>query len=217
MSTEHTASRASLQGAGVMVVFTVAFTALMALTYQATRPSILASQQAEKMKLVDAVLPPGEYDNALLDDYVDLGPTRELGLDEGGRVYRARKGGTGAALVIEAGAPDGYGGRIGLLVAIASDGRLVGVRVTGHRETPGLGDYIDPRKDRDKKQPWIQQFSGRDAAGKPLRVAKDGGDVAYRVGATISARAVTNAVGRTLAWTLAHQAALFGAPAGARI
>jgi electron transport complex protein RnfG len=51
------------------------------------------------MKLISEVLPPS-YDNLLLDDYAALGPTRELGLDDGGRV-RARKAGQPAALILE--------------------------------------------------------------------------------------------------------------------
>ncbi len=218
MSAEHTAARTSLQSAGVMMVFAMLFTAVMALTYEATRPAILAAQEAEKMKLVDAVLPAGRYDNELLADFIELGPTRELGLAEGGRVFRARKGGSGAALIVEAVAPDGYGGRIGLLVAVGADQRIAGVRVTRHQETPGLGDYIDPRKDRNKQSPWIEQFRGepRDSA-RALQIAKDGGSIEYRVGATISARAVTRAVGRVLAWTLAHQAELFATATGERL
>ena len=215
MSTEHTATRTSIQSAGVMMVFALSFTALLALTYQATRPAILASQEAEKMKLVEAVLPSGHYDNDLLADFVDLGPTAELGLEQGGRVFRARQGGAPVALVIEAVAMEGYSGRIGLLVAIGSDGRVAGVRVTNHRETPGLGDYIDPRKDRNKQHPWIEQFRGESGGGaRPFAIAKDGGRFDYRVGATISARAVTRAVARTLEWSTAHQTEIFAAATG---
>lgn len=62
--------------------------------------------------------------------------------------------------MIEGAATDGYAGRIELVIAIGKDGRLSGVRVIAHKETPGLGDYIDPKKDRRKDGPWIGQFSG---------------------------------------------------------
>ncbi|MCB1915795.1 MAG: RnfABCDGE type electron transport complex subunit G [Rhodocyclaceae bacterium] len=217
MSAEHTAGATSLRSAGVMLAFALAFTMMMATTYRFTRPHIEAAREAEKMKLIDAVLPPGRYDNQLLDDVVELGPTPALGLRQGGRVYRARRGGADAALIVEATAPDGYGGRIELLVAVGADDRLAGVRATAHAETPGLGDYIDPRKDRNKKAPWIEQFRGR--AAKPatvLALRKDGGELDYRVGATISARAVAGAVARALGWTLSHDTRLYAAPAGSR-
>ena len=212
---ETTALGLSARTGGVMVAFTVVFTAVMAFTYDATREQIQASATEEKMKLISEVLPGATYDNALLDDYVQLGPTRELGLDEGGRVYRARKAGQPAALLLEATAPDGYSGRIDLIVAINADGSVSGVRAVSHRETPGLGDYIDPRKDRDKKSPWIAQFSDLKAADvATFKVKKDGGQITYHTGATISARAVTNAVGRATRFAADNQNRLFAAKSG---
>ena len=220
MSDRYSAAHTSLRTAGIMVVFTLAFTAMMSQTYRMTRPAIEASAQDEKMRLIDDVLPRGSYDNALLDDFVAVGPTPQLGLEAGGHVYRARRDGTPAALVFEAVARDGYGGKIQLVVAVSADGRLGGVRVTGHKETPGLGDYIDPKKDRNKSQPWIGQFAGvslADVAPDPWKVRRDGGRFAYRVGATISARAVTNAAGRAVEYATENRDALFAAPAGSRI
>ncbi|THF66956.1 RnfABCDGE type electron transport complex subunit G [Pseudothauera nasutitermitis] len=217
MSARYSAARSSLRTAVIMLVFTLVFTAAMAFIHQLTRPAIEASELQEKMRLINEVLPPGSYDNALLDDSVALGPTPALGLARGGTVYRARLGGEAAALVLEAEAPDGYAGRIQLVLAVAADGRIGGVRVTAHKETPGLGDYIDPRKDRNKERPWIGQFNGAGFDGiarADWKVKRDGGVFDAPTGATISARAVTHATARALAWTLAHRDALFAAAAG---
>ena len=214
---EPTALGLSARTGSVMVAFTIVFTALMAFTYGATKNQIEASATEEKMKLISEVLPPASYDNLLLDDYVELGPTPELGLAEGGRVYRARRAGQPAALLLETTAPDGYSGRIDLIVAVRADGGVSGVRAVTHRETPGLGDYIDPRKDKDKKAPWITQFTGVDAGRLPmLKVKKDGGEIAYHTGATISARAVTNAVARAARYAADNQNRLFAAASGSR-
>jgi len=89
--------------------------------------------------------------------------------------------------------------------------------VTQHKETPGLGDYIDPKKDRNKQQPWIRQFDGvgfDSVLGGRWKVKKDGGRFDQRAGATISARAVTNASGRALLWAHERSAKLFELPAG---
>ncbi|WP_288022097.1 RnfABCDGE type electron transport complex subunit G [Thauera sp.] len=217
MSGRYTAPRTSLRTGGIMLLFTLAFTALMASTFQVTRPAIEASRQEAQMRLLAEVLPPGSYDNALLDDYVRFGPAPQIGMDAGGRVWRARKAGEPVALIIEGAASDGYAGRIGLVVAVHRNGRLSGVRVTEHKETPGLGDYIDPRKDRRKDTPWIAQFTGAtwaevDTAAWTVR--KDGGSFDYRAGATISARAVTRAAGRSAAFAAQRMDALFAAPAG---
>ena len=211
------AVRISLRTALILLLFTVAFTALMAVTYFATKDTIAASADEEKLKLIGEVLPPAMYDNALLQDYIDLPVTPELGLNQASRLYRARKAGESVALVFEAVAPDGYSGRIGLIMAVRASGELVAVRVTQHRETPGLGDYIDPRKDKNKEKPWIGQFNEQGFAAVPpaqWRVKKDGGHFEQRSGATISARAVTNAVGRGLKWVEANHQRLFAASSG---
>jgi electron transport complex protein RnfG len=217
MSARYSATRTSLRTAAIMIVFTLVFTALMASTYRATRPAIEASKQDAQLRLINEILPPESYDNALLDDVVRIGPAPEIGIDDGGRIWRARKGGAPVALVVEAAAPDGYAGRIDLVVAVNTNGMLSGVRVTAHKETPGLGDYIDPKKDRRKDKPWIGQFAVASWANvntAEWRVRKDGGSFGYRTGATISARAVVGAVGRATAFAVARQEALFAAPAG---
>lgn len=216
---ESSVLRISARTAGIMLAFTLAFTALMAGTYKATEPLVAASLLAEKLRLIGEVLPNGIYDNDLVTDAITLPPQKSLGLDDETRLWRARKGGAPVALVLEAAAPDGYSGRIGLIVAVGADGRLIAVRVTTHKETPGLGDYINPRKDRNKARPWITQFNnlGFDSVPRQKwRVKKDGGRFDQMSGATISARAVTNASGRALAWAVEHQDKLFALPANGR-
>ena len=220
MSTANNALRTSLRTAAIMLAFTVAFTAMMAFTYDRTRPAIEASAQEAQMRLIDEVLPPGSYDNALLEDVVRIGPTPALGLDDGGRIWRARLGNQPVALIVETATTDGYAGRIAMVVAINTNGLLSGVRVTAHKETPGLGDYIDPKKDRRKDMPWIGQFSiasWKDVNTAEWALRKDGGSFGYRTGATISARAVVGAVGRATAWASARQDDLFSAPAGSTL
>jgi electron transport complex protein RnfG len=216
---ESSVLRISLRTAAIMLAFTLVFTAMMAGTYKATAPLVAASALAEKLRLIGEVLPLSEYDNDLMADAITLAPQAALGLDEETRIWRARRNGTPGALVLEAAARDGYSGRISLILAVGGDGRLLAVRVTGHRETPGLGDYIDPKKDRNKTRPWITQFNGQGLDVVPRdkwRVKKDGGRFDQMSGATISARAVTNASGRALEWTLANRDKLFALPANAR-
>ncbi|MEW5887851.1 MAG: electron transport complex subunit RsxG [Pseudomonadota bacterium] len=218
-SPEASIVRVSARTGAILFVFAFVFTALMGATYYATREPIAASEEKEKLKLINEVLPPQDYDNRLLADQVEIAPAAELGVASS-RVFRARKNGAPAALVVEAAAPDGYSGRIGLILAIDASGRVSGVRVTQHKETPGLGDYIDPAKDKNKASPWIRQFDGKGLAEVPAaqwKVKKDGGRFDQRAGATISARAVTRAVGRALLFVNAHRDVLFAAPQGARL
>lgn len=215
----YSAPRTALRTAAIMVAFTVVFTALMAFTYTSTRPAIEASMQEQQMRLINEVLPPASYDNALLDDVVTVAAPAP-GLAAGNRIWRARKGGAPAALVIEATAPDGYAGRIELVVAIGADGAVSGVRIVAHKETPGLGDYIDPKKDRNKSAPWIGQFAGLHwsaAQAAQWTVKKDGGAFDYRTGATLSARAVARAVGHAAGFAATHRDRLFAVPSGSTV
>ena len=75
--------------------------------------------------------------------------------------------------MLEAIAPDGYWGKIKLLIAIKADGEVSGVRVVSHKETPGLGDYIEIAKSQ-----WIKVFDGTSLEkypSKDWKVKKDGG------------------------------------------
>ncbi|OYW33902.1 MAG: electron transport complex subunit RsxG [Methyloversatilis sp. 12-65-5] len=210
-SAAGTAARSAL----LLGTFTLIFTALMALTFEATREPIRASVEARRLELIAQVLPQRDYDNALLTDIVHVPALPALGIAGPITLHRARRGADPVALVFEAQAPDGYSGTIRLLIALRADGTLGGVRVLAHKETPGLGDYIDPAKDRATPK-WIAQFAGRDTAqAGSWAVRKDGGDFAYMTGATISPRAVVRATGRAVAAITPVREALFDLPVGA--
>ena len=170
--------RISVHTAATLLVFTLLFTALMAGVYQLTKPVLEATALDAKRRMIAEVLPTASYDNDLLADAIELPANAELDLSEPTRIYRARKNGQPVALVFEAAALNGYSGEIRLILAVQADGRLAAVRVTSHKETPGLGDYIDPKKDKNKTQPWISQFNNRNFSDTPRekwRVKKDGG------------------------------------------
>ncbi|MDD2884727.1 MAG: electron transport complex subunit RsxG [Dechloromonas sp.] len=211
-SREFSAPGMALRTAAILFIFVIIFTALLSAAYQWTKPAIDASALEEKMKLLNEVLPAGSYDNVLLDDVIILPPTAELGLKEPSTLYRARRAGQPGALIFEAAATDGYAGRIKLLIALGADGTVAGVRVTQHKETPGLGDYIEPKKDRNKTRPWIHQFSGlslQNTVDKDWKVKKDGGHLDYYAGATISPRAIAKAVRKAVLWATEHNDRLF--------
>ncbi len=95
---------------------------------------------------------------------------------------------------MEATAPDGYSGAIQLLVGSDFSGTILGTRVTQHHETPGLGDKIETRLSN-----WILAFAGKVIHGEgdtAFAVKKDGGEFDQFTGATITPRAVVNAVKR---------------------
>lgn len=206
MALIRAAGRNALRTGSTLLVFALVATALLAITFTRTAPTIERSQQAKTLALLSQVLPPALYDNDLLASRNSRPPDELLGTRAPSSMWVARHGDEVTAVVLEAIAPDGYAGAIHLLVGIDVDGQVTGVRVTAHRETPGLGDYIDRQK-----SPWIEQFAGRhllDPGPRGWRVAKDGGVFDARAGATITPRAVVKAVHQSLEYFARHRAAI---------
>ncbi|HLF11202.1 MAG TPA: RnfABCDGE type electron transport complex subunit G, partial [Gammaproteobacteria bacterium] len=134
-----------------------------------------------------------------------------LGDDDPVDVFIATEAAQPVAAVFASIAPDGYNAPIRLLIGISSSGSVTGVRVVGHRETPGLGDAIDVAK-----SDWIRQFDGRSLQMPPLEgwaidKEEDGGMFDTLTGATVTSRAVVNAVKNTLLYFEQHQQDLFTA------
>jgi len=111
------------------------------------------------MSLFGQILPVELHDNDLLQDAIKQVAGGDLGNRDETLIYRARLNHQPSAVILEATAPDGYSGDIKLLVAIKADGEVLGVRVLDHRETPGLGDYIDIAHGD-----WIKNFDAQSLA-----------------------------------------------------
>lgn len=204
------ALRNALRTGVILFMFAVVGTAMLAFTHDRTNPIITSGQLAEKRKLLNQVLPTTLYDNDLLASQQAVPPDDLLGTRQPSVLWLARRGGAFSGMVLEAVAPDGYNGNIALLIGIDASGTVRGVRVTAHRETPGLGDYIDRAKSE-----WIDQFSGKSLTtpeAKQWKVAKDGGKFDARAGATITPRAVVKGVKSALDYFARHRAA-YAAPA----
>lgn len=120
--------------------------------------------------------------------------------------------------------PKGYNGNITVLAGLLPDGTITTVLVTNQAETPGLGTVVCERKRqktlsgiiKGKKEAGLppnailDQFNGKKAtAGQtPWTVKKDGGTLDAVTGATITSRAVGEAV-FTIAETFAQNSEQF--------
>jgi electron transport complex protein RnfG len=177
-------------------LFAVAGTTLVALTEYSTSEAIAENERQVLLRNLYALLPRDRLDNDIATDTLELPAATLLGTDENSTAYRARLGGEPVAAIFNSVAPDGYNGKIHLLVGVYIDGSLAGVRVVKHAETPGLGDAVEIRK-----SPWIDGFAGKsltDPSQDRWRVKRDGGDFDQFTGATITPRAVVAAVRNTL-------------------
>ncbi len=192
--------------------FAVLGTGLVALTERNTRERIAANERAYTLRSLNEIVPPGQRDNDLFTDIIQVSDPELLGTPEPVTVYRARKDGQPVAAILRVVAPKGYSGPIKLLVGVRNDGTVAGVRVVSHRETPGLGDGIEAQR-----SDWILGFSGRSLGDPPeaaWTVRRDGGAFDQFTGATITPRAVTRAVRDALIYFRTHREALFAGGAG---
>ena len=106
-------------------------------------------------------------------------------------VFPSLKGGKLQAVAMEA-SGNGYGGDVNVIVGfdVAAD-NLVGISVTTHKETPGLGSRI-------QEPGFTKQFKAKDPAKAALK--KDGGDIDAISGATLSSVAAADAVKQAAGW-----------------
>ncbi len=88
----------------------------------------------------------------------------------------------------------GYGGDVDLLVGLDSDEKITGVKVLEHKETPGLGSKISDVKYGQKESAFLSQFKGKVAEDIVLVKGDSEDNIQAITGATISSRAVTDAV-----------------------
>jgi len=177
-------------------IFAVVGTGLVALTENSTRDLIAENERQVLLRNLYELLPREKFDNDIASDTRQVPASALLGTESESTVYRARLNSEPVAAIFNSIAPNGYSGKIYLLIGIYGDGSLAGVRAVKHSETPGLGDGIEVRKSN-----WILSFNGKSLENPaPVKwaVKRDGGDFDQFTGATISPRAVVQAVKNTL-------------------
>lgn len=188
-----------LRSAGLLSFFILLGIGLLLLVAQFTQPKIQQAEQQTLLNTFQEIVPASEYDNDPLKDTKTIHDPKLLqllGQKQPITLYRLRKQNKPVAVIFPITAPDGYSGDIHILIGVYADGRIAGVRVLEHRETPGLGDKIEL-----KKSPWILSFNNKKLTpnnASQWAVKKDGGEFDQFTGATITPRAVVKAVKHAL-------------------
>lgn len=182
----------------VLGAFCLGFGILLAATDRLTASDVAIRALEDRQNSLGQVLPASLHDNNPVADAISL-------TDDHGKpvtVYRATARGQVTGVAYETHG-SGYGGEIKLMMGVAADGKILGVRVLAHKETPGLGDKIET-----KKSDWILRFTGLALDNPPLdkwKVKKDGGAFDQFTGATITPRGVVGAIRDGLAFFKTHQ------------
>ncbi|CUT16921.1 MULTISPECIES: RnfABCDGE type electron transport complex subunit G [Candidatus Ichthyocystis] len=183
-----------------MVGFSIVFTLIMASVYEHTKSKIHSNAQYETRTLLHDLTQGIASDGDPIRNSYQKPATEELGTKIPQTVYPIFYHNKPNAVVFSIRAPDGYGGPINAMIAIEYSGKIIGIRVLSHKETPGLGDYIDGKHGAFSYQ-WIRQFQQRSfssSSQQNWKVKKDGGTFGYMAGATISPRALIKAVSKAL-------------------
>ncbi|HDY98271.1 MAG TPA: electron transport complex subunit RsxG [Pseudomonas sabulinigri] len=200
-----------LRNSVILGLFAMATVGLIAVTQQGTAERISEAQRRVQLSALNEILPHEQHDNDLLGDSFSVDDYPQLRLSDARDGYRARQNGEVVAVILPVVAPEGYSGRIDLLVGIYADGSVAGVRAVSHRETPGLGDKVEIGKSQ-----WVLEFNGK-SLSMPVpenwAVKKDGGNFDQFTGATITPRAVVKAVYQSLEYFADHRSILLQLPA----
>ncbi len=176
--------------------------------YEKTKAAAERTQQNVEQEALKKVLPP--FDNQPLQQKQDIE------LPDGSKVvvFPALENEGIIGYAAKAVSDRGFGGNLEVLVGFEPQGEIRAVVVTAHSETPGLGTLATERKidktlkdvfgSRDKNEtvadelppsPFLDQYKGKQASNvETLGIAADGGAVDAVSGATISSRAVADAV-----------------------
>ena len=195
--------RSALSLAAVAVIGTAMLSGVNSLTAK----RIAEQERRVVLQQLGQVMSPERYDNPLQNDRIEFRDEQHFPRQQIVTAYRARKNGEPVAVILKFAAVKGYNGNIDLLAGINLDGTLSGVRVSSHKETPGLGDFIETGKCE-----WVMSFDGRSLKNPDVSgwtVKRDGGEFDQFTGATITPRAVVEAVRRALNYYQANRQELF--------
>ncbi|MBF8732117.1 RnfABCDGE type electron transport complex subunit G [Pseudomonas guariconensis] len=158
-----------------------------------------AEQQLQSRQWL-SVLPDSSYDNQPLQSPLALRDPR-LPHSQLLAGYRATLAGSPSAILLRS-QVQGYAGPIVLAIAIAPNGRLLGIQVLEQQESPGLGArLIDPNVH------WLAQFAGHSQSSR-WALKRDQGDFDQLAGASVTSRAVIDALQDALRYFDTHRTAL---------
>ncbi|MBW2093658.1 MAG: RnfABCDGE type electron transport complex subunit G [Deltaproteobacteria bacterium] len=176
-----------------MVVVLTVICGASGLVLSYTNKATKAPREYQLLKYVQepsikAVL--SSYDNDPIRDRIVI----KLGKDEKGKpleknIFPAKKGGKIVGLAYSA-AATGYHGLIDVMIGLDPGGKVIGISIMTHSETPGLGARI-------VEPAFTKQFKGF-TLSPDLNLSAKGGKIDSVSGATHSSEGVVEAVRKAL-------------------
>jgi len=156
---------------------------------ETTRPAIAENERQFTLRSIKKVIPDTDTPDPCnpAEPNFDNNPDQDALCLDGTIIYRGRKGEEITGLAVVSTGAEAYSGTILTLVGLSLEGRLTGIEVLRHAETPGLGAKIEDCG-------WRSQMVGKGPGDIDWKVSKDGGNVDQISGATISSRSMIDAI-----------------------
>ena len=205
---------------GFLAVLGLISGVLLAVFADIAREPIAAAELRNTNRALKQILP--AFDNQPSQNRIEIDGIAFLGAVRDGKLVA----------LAASGAKKGYAAPIQALVGLDPDGKIRAVLITKQNETPGLGSNVCERKFKKTifnlfaarpeglaPNPFLDQFAGKSAQqGVTWKVKKDGGDIEYVTGATVSSRAVTALTDEITQCFLAHRGEIIAklTPAGGK-
>lgn len=184
--------------AGFLGITGIIAAGILALVSQITAEPIRAAGVKNELAALKKLELP-EFDNDMTAEKISVANVEYSAARNKGKIvgYAAKAAGN-----------NGYGGRILAMISFDTAGKVLAVSILEHNETPGLGAAVCERKFQKTifnlfaappeglpPNAVLDQFHGRTAVpGCQWKIKKDGGEMIYRTGATVTSRAVTQLV-----------------------
>lgn len=162
----------------VLMIIAICSAAAIGYVYKITKAPIDEAKNNNVLSAIKDLV--GVFDNNPFEEKTAISGSQV-------ELYPAREDGAIKSVAIKAFNNEGFGGRIELIIGILMDGTITGYKIIEQSETPGLGTKVNEPK-------FSKQFVGKNAYTNNFDLKKDGGEIDAVTGATISSKAVVNAV-----------------------
>ncbi len=162
----------------ILLIITTIAAFVLGLTNDVTQAIIVQRAEEKNIESIKALLPEAEEFQKV--EGVASGIIVE--------VYEGIKGGSVVGYTVKT-LPKGYGGTVETLVGITIDGKVAGLKIGQHTETPGLGSKVADAA-------FVNNFIGKDAIEFSVTKEAPAKDAEIQAvsGATVSSKAVTTGV-----------------------
>ena len=176
------------------------------IVHNITKDKITINKERAALSIINDVIA-AKYNNDLFKDKIKINVPGYINYTNNITAYRARYNGQPVAISPMPVITKGYNGNISLVIGIAYDGTLKGIRILDFNETEGFGD-----KAHQDKSDWLLGFNNYSYEGLPEEkwaVKKDGGEFDQLSGATITSRSIISIVYKTLEFYSENRDTLF--------